>query len=333
MSSQAQLISLQRISYAIFIGHCWNDADFWLSLDARDANDARSETCGTGPISKIADILQLKCSRTVPCTSCTKATETCEYGAGDGRKLQASKHYVASLEREVATLKDALRQARSSKAVCEDTVLADEPPTIGLSVDTSSRATQVLESMTWRKIRNGNLLLNASSRVYSSYQGPTSIYRLGENSETESLNLDENDETPSLYQTISAEDTDVNEILRSFFRWQYHQYMFLYREALLLDYLNHEYGGRYCSLTLIYAICALGHVAEGRQRGDMSRFLEKAYAELYESDVFSVSLTTVQALLCLAFCELALGNIPKAWLLSGESSVSRLLRMTRTRYV
>lgn len=122
-----------------------------------------------------------------------------------------------------------------------------------------------------------------------------------------------------LYCTISAEEPEVDEILRSFFRWQYHEYMFIYREAFLLDYLNHEYQGRYCSLALVYAICALGCVAARANTTTemMNYFMEKAYSGFPSLETLHIDATAIQALLSLAFCELALGNIPKVWLLSG----------------
>lgn len=129
------------------------------------------------------------------------------------------------------------------------------------------------------------------------------------------------DVTPSLYCMVSAEEPRIDEILRLFFRWQYHEYMFLYREALLLDYLNHEYNGRYCSLALIYSICALGCIPYEDKAAIMTHFLTKAYMEVGSLDTMRVNLTTVQALLCLAYCELALDNISKAWLLSGLPSI------------
>lgn len=254
----------------------------------------------------------------VPCANCTKAAQPCEYGDSDKRKTPASKHYVASLEREIASLKDALREARSNQTLPESGAFPQEPQPTQPVPETPTDSDQISSRARQREARSGNVLLTSTSREYPSYQGPTSIYRLGPTIATDAAIGTDNNNMFPLYELISTGDADVNEILRAFFRWQYHQYMFIYREALLLDYLNHEYNGRYCSAALIYSICALGLVNQHDKRVYMASFLAKAYDELGTSNVFAVNLTTVQALLCLSFCELALGNVSKAWLLSGE---------------
>lgn len=169
-------------------------------------------------------------------------------------------------------------------------------------------------------VRAGKLLISSSSSQASvSYQGPTSIFRLGGGHEQQASIPTQHAPAASLYCTISAEEPAVDEILRLFFRWQYHEYMFIYREAFLLDYLNHEYRGRYCSLTLVYAICALGCIpTQDTNPGMLSHFMEKAYSGLPSLETLQIDCTTIQALLSLAFCELALGNVSKVWLLSGQ---------------
>lgn len=170
-----------------------------------------------------------------------------------------------------------------------------------------------------QEVRAGTLFLGspASSEGYLSYQGPTSIYRLGATHDVEVPNTGQQGITPSLYCSIVSEEPAVDEVLRSFFRWQYHAYMFIYREAFLLDYLNHEYEGRYCSRTLVYAICALGCLPGKDENGMMTHYMRKAYSGMSSLETLRIDSTTIQALLSLAYCELAIGNIAKVWLLSG----------------
>lgn len=259
------------------------------------------------------------------CANCMRAGQQCVYSTEDGRKKAVSKHYVASLEQQVVSLEDALRRVRSdgsgiAKAPVFNTLaLRDE-----LRETTQEQADSApSENDSRDKARAGKLLISsASQRPFVSYQGPTSIYRLGGVCEhNDAPDPAQHHTVPSLYCTISVEEPAVDGILRSFFRWQYHEYAFIYREAFLLDYLNHEYQGRYCSLALVYAICALGCIpTKDKDMDSMKRFMEKAYSGLQSLEALHIDSTTVQALLSLAFCELSLGNISKVWLLSGGST-------------
>lgn len=274
--------------------------------------------------------VQLKCSRTTPaCTNCMRARQDCAYKTEDGRKNPSSKHYIASLERQIASLEDVIRRmqppgSKINKAPIFDALaMRDElqKQSAEFQGDLTHWEQKQLEHLSFEEARIGKLSISASPQGHISYQGPTSIYRLGGmHGQIRQPSPPRQATASSLYCTISAEEPAVDEILRSFFRWQYHEYMFIYREAFLLDYLNHEYQGRYCSLTLVYAICALGCVAaraKNTTMAMMTHFMEKAYSGLPSLETLHIDATAIQALLSLAFCELALGNISKVWLLSG----------------
>lgn len=247
------------------------------------------------------------------------------YNNEDGRKNPVSKHYVASLERQVATLEESLRQVRSSAAQFDNTPILDVLAIRDDLREVEQNNCDTTNDNPLREARAGKLLIDppspSSPHKHSSYQGPTSIYRLGVVHGQRELCPARQDTGTSLYCTISVAEPAVDEILRSFFRWQYHDYMFIYREAFLLDYLNHEYEGRYCSLALVYAICALGCIPTKQTDPEMmNNFVEKAYSGLASLETLHVDSTAIQALLSLSFCELALGNISKVWLLSGQST-------------
>lgn len=116
-------------------------------------------------------------------------------------------------------------------------------------------------------------------------------------------------------------DPLVNESLLLFFRWQYPDHMFIYREAFFLDYKARHYGGRYCSSALVYAMCALGSTISTDPMISCMQdvFREKAHQLLLPFEFTRPLLTSVQALLCLAFVEIGRGNMSQGWLYSGSS--------------
>lgn len=170
--------------------------------------------------------------------------------------------------------------------------------------------------------RGGLLCLASSSSLSMSYQGPTSIFRFGA---AFGEGIDYSFLSPTsdgpLYLYVTGQDSDIDDILCSFFRWQYPEYMFINREAFLLDYMNYAYQGRYCSLQLVYAICALASLQSTNPliKRKASTFRQLAYDSLGPLHQIPTGMTAVQALLCLAYLELGFGNVSSAWLLSGQS--------------
>lgn len=170
----------------------------------------------------------------------------------------------------------------------------------------------------------GELICLASGSALSmSYQGPTSIFRFGA---TFGEGIDSSLLSPTtdgpLYFFVTSQDNSIDDILCSFFRWQYPEHMFIYREAFLLDYMNYAYQGRYCSLQLVYAICALSCLqsSDPMIKSKAASFRQLAYDSLGPLQQIPIGVTAVQALLCLSFLELGLGNISAAWLLSGNNN-------------
>jgi hypothetical protein len=154
-----------------------------------------------------------------------------------------------------------------------------------------------------------------------SYHGPTSIYRLGrDRAVRESREVSHMPpQTPSTYSPYSAQDPAIHTALRIFFQWQYPNFMFVYREAFLLDFLTHAFNGKYCSPALVYSVCAIGSrmSAETSISSAATTYRQEAHRALFSSGLPSPSITNIQALLCLAFAELGEGAVSSAWLLSG----------------
>ncbi|EXJ78727.1 hypothetical protein A1O1_09129 [Capronia coronata CBS 617.96] len=118
---------------------------------------------------------------------------------------------------------------------------------------------------------------------------------------------------------MGIDDALINTSLSLFFLHQYPQYMFVYREAFLADYLGHTHGGKYWSFPLVCAICALGaaHSKDPKVRERTSILAKCAQEIIVTHGLASPQPTSVQALLCLAFHELGQGNSTLGWMLSG----------------
>jgi hypothetical protein len=159
------------------------------------------------------------------------------------------------------------------------------------------------------------------------YHGPTSIY-LGEDFDvaapaSRSVKSATSVHAWSNLRLAAAMGIDgalVEATLSLFFSRQYPQFMFVYREAFLADYFDHEHGGKYWSFPLLYAVCALGapHSQDPTVRAKKHLLAKCAEEMILTHELNEPTYTTVQALLCLAFHELGQASSSKGWLLSGK---------------
>jgi hypothetical protein len=175
------------------------------------------------------------------------------------------------------------------------------------------------------------------------YHGPTSIYR----AETDKRGIapghlrvantsqrDDNMVAPSspIYSGsdsnfnhvakhfgIDMEDELITSALMQFFKWQYPQFMFIYREAFLRDHFGDRTCCKYWSTALVLSLCALGTLmsTDRNERQMSEQFFNAAESIIIVSGLTQPSITTVQAFLCLAFYEIGRGNFSKAWGFSG----------------
>lgn len=128
-----------------------------------------------------------------------------------------------------------------------------------------------------------------------------------------------------LNQNSLNNDPRILKSLSNFYRWLYPgHFIFLHRESFLYGFFNHaknDYqGSPYCSVELIYAMCAVG----SRLSSDLQPMSEEYYKKsktallkLVFDDHSVARITTVQALFCLAFYELGKGDTQLAWYFSG----------------
>ncbi|GMM54382.1 hypothetical protein DAKH74_009980 [Maudiozyma humilis] len=120
-------------------------------------------------------------------------------------------------------------------------------------------------------------------------------------------------------------DPVVLRSLSKFYRWLYPgHFIFVHRESFLYGFFNHARNNyedsHYCSIELIYAMCAIGSRLDPSLQHMSEVYYEKSKSILLKLvfDENSIArITTVQALFCLAFYELGKGKNQQAWYFSG----------------
>ncbi|KAF3025591.1 hypothetical protein E8E14_012201 [Neopestalotiopsis sp. 37M] len=119
---------------------------------------------------------------------------------------------------------------------------------------------------------------------------------------------------------IDLQGEDIPQALRQFFKWQYPQFMFIYREAFLRDHFSDNYHNRqYWSSPLLFAMCAIGLVTspDHDKKAMCDRFFSAAETILLVSEMCNPCITTVQAFLCLALYDIGRGRLSSGWRFSG----------------
>lgn len=120
-------------------------------------------------------------------------------------------------------------------------------------------------------------------------------------------------------------DPMILESLSNFYKWLYPgHFIFVHRESFLYGFFNHAKNNyadsQYCSVELIHAMCAVGSRLSPQLQEMSEMFYEKSKSALLKlvfDEDSQGSITTVQALLCLAFYELGKGNSKLTWYFSG----------------
>lgn len=289
-----------------------------------------------------------KCDLTYPCGNCQRLSLECNVNEEDLRKKRYAATYVKSLETHIAYLETSLKNLvdkvyPNDVQVLNNMMIGDVdsgfpnnlPPTIEnprLSVDKKrtfikgsyypegpvSEKTQVLRRST--SALSVNSLVSSSSSTPSAYPETMKKERIKDLHTAVIVRPNRNPD-PNLINN----DPKVLRSLSKFYTWLYPgHYFFLHRESFLYGFFNHAENhyedSNYCSTELIYAMCAVGSRLSPELH-DMSQiYYEKSKIKLLQLvfDEDSVaSITTVQALFCLAFYELGKGDNKIAWYLSG----------------
>ncbi|KAF5598624.1 transcription factor [Fusarium pseudocircinatum] len=253
---------------------------------------------------------KLKCSRTEPCESCSKVSTACEYREQDKKKRPVSSKYVSELEERIAYLEGLIIEIRDT--VPEARSILSE--TSGFSEITVPPKIQSESSSVVISPQPDNLEPDPEGSLI--YHGPTSIMhgklrreeRVAAHPDNSALGAKtgSNFEQVAQHFGISLDNDLVTIALMHFFKWQYPQFMFIYREAFLRDHFGDRQNCKYWSSGLVLSICALGLLMSPN---DVQRRAIYGFAR--------PSIATVQAFLCLAFYEIGRGNVSKGWGFSG----------------
>lgn len=278
-----------------------------------------------------ANIEELKCSKTVPCNTCQKAGVECGYRQIDRKRKPASQDHVILLQSRVAWLEDFILDLQNASSSERDFKLR----TVNITSASSKRPMSTTAETQFGSAfyRTSNLHMTSNGSL--SFHGPTSIYHVVsvDDDEKPYERPDKNNQHSPIKdeafknadQVLRHFDIDIDaeiitQTLLLFFKWQYPNYVFIYRDAFLRDHYGVRQGGKYWSTSLLLSICALGSLMlPESERGDIGRRCQDAAVSIaIVADLVDPSITAVQTFLCLAFCEIGLGNLSKGWAFSGR---------------
>ncbi|WQF86613.1 hypothetical protein CDEST_11627 [Colletotrichum destructivum] len=288
---------------------------------------------------------KFKCSRTEPCQNCAAASTPCEYRPLDRKRVPVSHEYVASLESRLAWFESFVRSLRAATPEERDAMLTSAAALEETSSVNAGAGSAAPEPEDSNRTAPGDYVTRLGVRAHSQahlelgfegshqvHQGATSIFRAdtpddavaSSPSSSQGLpsfsGVESNFESVMQHFGLSMSPSDIMAPLTQFFRWQYPQFMFIYREAFLRDHFGHDRDrerAKYWSPALLLSICALGALVGIETKARSERFFLAAESIVMVTGLTRPSVATVQAFLCLALYEIGRGNSSKGWGYSG----------------
>lgn len=256
---------------------------------------------------------KVKCDLEIPCKTCVRLGIECIRAPNDKRKERYLNEYVEKLQQRITALENVINNVRSAVNLegsmvktdfeNEDTDEAEAPS------ETPVTKTTIDNSKYIHPQNFANLDKNDNLAVY----GPTSVF------DSESINKETSNSYVEDIKKLN-QDGDIITCIKSFFTWQYPDHnIFLFREAFVIDFFNPKLNSSYCSVELVYAICALGArmVDDERIFSKSLRFFQEA-KKLTLEKLAEPSIPSMQSFLLLAFYEICSGNNSSGWMLSGN---------------
>ncbi|KAG9506499.1 hypothetical protein J7337_000031 [Fusarium musae] len=229
------------------------------------------------------------------------------------------KYYVSELEERIAYLeglvieiRDTVPEARSILSETSGFSEMTAPPKIQSE---SSPAVISPQPDNLEPNPEGSLIYHGSTSImHGKLRQPEKVATHPDNS-TLGAKTSSNFEQVAQHFGISLDNDLVTMALMHFFKWQYPQFMFIYREAFLRDHFGDRQSCKYWSSGLVLSICALGLLMspDEVQRRASEQFFSAAETTLIVYGFARPSIATVQAFLCLAFYEIGRGNVSKGW--------------------
>lgn len=243
-------------------------------------------------------VRKVRCDGGSPCGGCVKESTQCIRVTFDRRKERILHEYVDELQNRIDHLEGIIGKVRGLVSIdgSNDKIVDSDSSKVQDDYDRNEDD---------RYNMNTNMNHSSTSGVY----GPTSIF------ESSSIQLSNRDNE---IKRLNYDPSILN-CIKLFFIWQYPDHnMFIYREAFLLDFFNPKPGCIYCSLELIYAICAMGlSMSYDLSIKSKSRAYYQQARSLLLSKLDQTSIASMQALLCLSFYDISHGNNSSGWMLSG----------------
>ncbi|CEP64839.1 Tea1p LALA0_S14e00452g [Lachancea lanzarotensis] len=288
-----------------------------------------------------------KCDLKFPCGNCSKLNLECNVNMEDMRKRRHTASYVGSLESHVASLETKLRNLTDTLASISGSNLSkvgSNATKNGPGLSFMGNISEDLlngcstKNIPISEVNNLSSLNDDSLRKKGFVKG--SIYPEGpasykpnrsDHSVIKPKNRIADLKTTVIVRTSGEDGRALNanaQILKSLSNFYVCLYpghfVFVHRESFLYGFFNHSDdnydSSQYCSEELIYAVAAIGARLTPDLRNLAKTYYQKAKEKLLMI-VFSehsiAKITTVQALLCLAFYELGNGQNQLAWYFSG----------------
>ncbi|KAH9908030.1 fungal-specific transcription factor domain-containing protein [Xylariomycetidae sp. FL2044] len=283
---------------------------------------------------------KIKCDRKQPCSACESAGTQCLIAGAGEKQRPIPKSYVQALERNVASLELFIQRLATASHAKRDEMLAGYLPEAshgtGDFVSTSDNGPETPSDheLVLARARAGQLRKLRAGNA-AQFFGGTSLFQIHDpEHDHKPLGSGERDlSSPGQIPALSSDQLDANFMafgifpysphdemcqttMANFFKFQYPYQMCLYREFFLRDYDTG--AGRYYSEVLLYAICALGALAEGdpAMKSVSETFAMQAETLVYSS-LDQPDLTLLQALILLGYRSIGNGKTSKGWIFCG----------------
>lgn len=259
---------------------------------------------------------------------CQKVGVECEYRQVDRRRKPASQDHVTLLQNRVAWLEEFIMGLQSASSSERDSRLRTMNFISTSSRDASATATETC----FGSALDYTTYLHRTSDGSMSFHGPTSICQVVFDDGDRPSGSNELVLSPSkpfknadhvlTHFGIDIDSSAITETLVLFFKWQYPNFMFVYRDAFLRNHYGMREESKYWSLSLLLSICALGSLMlpQGEKKAFGEQCHDAAESIAMVTDLVQPSITAVQTFLCLAFYEMGAGNLSKGWAFSGRTN-------------
>jgi hypothetical protein len=245
----------------------------------------------------------------------------------DQKRKPASQDHVRLLQARVAWLEDFIVDLQTSSSSEREVKLRD----VNFLSTPSRDAASVTDGSPQSEASPRATNFHVTSDGSLSFHGRTSIYQVMFEDPEKSTRTttgpvavesrSRNEDYVLQHFAIDINDEMVTQALVLFFKWQYPNFMFIYRDAFLRSQFGERQGSKYWSLSLALSMCALGTLMlpQGEQGDFGQRCHDAAESIAMVTDLVNPSITAVQTFLCLAFYDIGAGSLSKGWAFSGTA--------------